>query len=179
MSIITPQLDLFEIKSEDLEHIHTLHSLPEVDEFNTLGIPASLNETRDLLNNWLTSIKAKTALVFKIVNRQTGQFIGLFGIKMGKPNYRSAEIWYKLHPASWNNGYATEATKAVLNFCFNELKLHRVEAGCAVANIASIKVLEKTGFKREGQKRKILPIRGQWVDNYFYAILEEDHKTNK
>jgi [ribosomal protein S5]-alanine N-acetyltransferase len=54
------------------------------------------------------------------------------------------------------------------------LRLHRIEAGCAVENIPSIKVLEKAGMTREGLKRKKLPIRGEWKDNYFYAILEED-----
>ena len=49
-----------------------------------------------------------------------------------------------------------------------------MEAGCAVENIASSKVLEKVGMTREGMKRKKLPIRGQWKDNYFYGILEED-----
>ncbi len=61
-----------------------------------------------------------------------------------------------------------------MNFGFNDLKLHRIEAGCAVENIASSKVLEKVGMTKEGIKRKILPIRGEWKDNYFYAILEED-----
>jgi len=55
-----------------------------------------------------------------------------------------------------------------------ELQLHRIEAGCSVDNIASSKVLEKVGMTREGMKRKKLPIRGEWKDNYFYAILEDD-----
>jgi len=49
-----------------------------------------------------------------------------------------------------------------------------VEAGCAVDNLASVKVLEKSGFTREGRSRKLLPIRGEWADNYFYSILEEE-----
>lgn len=61
-----------------------------------------------------------------------------------------------------------------MDFGFNDLKLHRIEAGCAVENIASSKVLEKVGMTKEGMKRKKLPIRGEWKDNYLYAILEED-----
>jgi len=177
MPIATKRLDLIELTLADLKDVHALHSLNEVDEFNTLGIPSSINQTEKLLNSWIDTINTNTLFVFKVVNKQNGAFIGLFGIKMGKPNYRSAEVWYKLHPSFWNKGFATEALNAVLDFCFNDLKLHRIEAGCATENIASIKVLEKAGFKREGQKRKILPIRGQWTDNYFYAILEEDHNN--
>jgi [ribosomal protein S5]-alanine N-acetyltransferase len=54
------------------------------------------------------------------------------------------------------------------------LKLHRIEAGCAVENVASVSVLEKVGMTREGMKRKKLPIRGEWKDNYFFGMLEED-----
>ncbi len=176
MPIITKRLKLVEITLTDLNAVHELHSLPKVDEFNTLGIPSSIKETEKLLNSWIEAINTKTLFVFKIVDNENDQFIGLFGVKMGKPNYWSSEVWYKLHPFSWNKGFATEALDAVLEFCFNDLKLHRIEAGCAIDNIASIKVLEKVGFKREGQKRKILPIREKWVDNYFYAILEEDYK---
>ena len=106
-------------------------------------------------------------------------FIGLIGINMGKTNYKHAEIWYKIHPAQWRKGYATEAVKVVLHFCFTMLNLHRITAGCATENTASVKVLEKSGFIREGHHKKVLPIRGQWVDNFEYAILEEDFFTRK
>ena len=69
---------------------------------------------------------------------------------------------------------AYEALNKLLDFGFNDMRLHRIEAGCAVENIASSKVLEKVGMTKEGMKRKKLPIRGEWKDNYFYAILEED-----
>jgi ribosomal-protein-alanine N-acetyltransferase len=59
------------------------------------------------------------------------------------------------------------------------LKLHRIEAGCAVGNFASIRVLEKVGMTNEGRKREILPIRGKWIDNYFYSILENEFKNLK
>ena len=107
----------------------------------------------------------------------TNQFIGLIGLNIGKLNYRIAEVWYKTHPEHWKNGYTTEALFEILRFGFYTLKLHRIEAGCAVQNLASIRVLEKAGMTREGLKREILPIRGKWIDNYFYSILEREFKT--
>jgi ribosomal-protein-alanine N-acetyltransferase len=50
-----------------------------------------------------------------------------------------------------------------------------VEAGCATENIASYKVLEKCGFTREAHTRQLLPVRGKWLDNFGYAILENDY----
>ena len=77
-------------------------------------------------------------------------------------------------PAFWGKGYATEVVKTIIKFGFENLKLHRIEAGVATENTRSIRVLEKAGMIREGSRRKILPIRGTWKDNYHYAILEDD-----
>lgn len=175
MKLQTDRFKLRELLLSDLDDIHQLHSLAETDQYNTLGIPNSIEETKNLVADW---IDAQNELPRKrfvlLIETNEESFIGLIGIKMGKPGYSSAEIWYKLHSQHWNKGYATEAVKRILDFIFTELKLHRVEAGCATKNSASIRVLEKTGFIREGLSRKILPIRGEWVDNYMYAILEKD-----
>lgn len=168
---------LREIELNDVDDIHDLHSLPETDEFNTMGIPANRDVTKKLVMEWIAMVQLepRTRYTFKI--EVNNVFIGLIGLKnLGIPNYKSGEVWYKLHKDFWGNGYATEAVIRVLEFCFVDLNLHRVEAGCAVENIGSIKVLEKAGMTREGRKRKNLPIRGEWKDNYFYAILEENFR---
>lgn len=171
----TDRITLTELELSDLDNIHELHSLPETDEFNTMGIPEDIGVTERLLADWIgmQELEPRMKYVFKIEDTDH-RFIGLMGLHMGYPKYRTAEVWYKLHKDFWNQGYGTEALKRLLDFCFTDLKLHRIEAGCAVENHGSIRVLEKAGMTREGRKRKKLPIRGEWVDNYFYAILEED-----
>ncbi len=178
MELQTARLKFRELILSDLNNIHELHSLPETDQYNTLGIPDSLGKTKTIIDGWIARQNEfpRKQYVFYLENNKP-DFIGLIGIKIGKPGYSSAEIWYKIHSKHWNQGYATEAVKRILSYVFTELKLHRIEAGCATGNSASIKVLEKTGFRREGMKRKILPIRGEWVDNYGYSILEEDFNT--
>ena len=89
-------------------------------------------------------------------------------------NYRIAEVWYKILPNFWGQGLATEALAELLKFGFLDLGLHRIEAGCAIENVASFKVLGKVGMIREGQKRRVLPLKGQWSDNYIYGILDTD-----
>ena len=105
--------------------------------------------------------------------------MGLIGLQLKELKFRSAEVWFKILPANWGDGFATESLHRMLTFAFIELNLHRVEAGCAIENIASSRVLEKAGMGREGVKRKILPIRGEWADAFSYAILEEDFKKFK
>jgi ribosomal-protein-alanine N-acetyltransferase len=177
MNAQSARLIFKQVSINDIENIHALHSLPETDRFNTLGIPETFQVTENVVADWIAKQNAnpQTSYTFSLTLIDTNEFIGLIALNLGKVNYKIAEVWYKLHPIHWGKGYATEALIQILDFGFNHLKLHRIEAGCAVENIASSKVLEKVGMIKEGMKRKILPIRGEWKDNYFYAILEEDY----
>lgn len=164
------------IEMTDLEQIHHLHSLTETDEFNALGIPNSIDETKSIIEPWVAENKLPIIqnYTFAIDNKLDKKFIGLFGLKLGNKKYKRGEVWFKLHTDSWNKGYATEALSSVLNYAFTTLKLHRIEAGCAVANGGSARVLEKAGMIREGRKRQVLPLKSGWSDNFEYAILESD-----
>jgi len=176
MEISTLRLLLKEVSSDDISFIHTLNSLPEVDQYNTLGIPENIEVTNTLVSEIIVAqtVIPRVRYVFVIVDQISNDCMGVCGLVMGKPNYRNAEIWYKLHPNYWGKGFASEAVQALLDVGFNTFQLHRIEAGCATENIASIRVLEKSGFILEAHTRKLLPIRGEWVDNFGYSILEEE-----
>ena len=168
------RLNLRLINLSDLKVIHALHSLPETDEFNTLGIPENIAQTKSIIEVWIAENQKENIRSFTFAIELENQFIGLITLSLGKEKYKSAEVWYKLHTNFWNKGYATEALKAIINFGFNDLKLHRISAGCAVENIGSIRVLEKVGMTLEGRKRQNLPLKTGWSDNFEYAILETD-----
>ncbi len=72
------------------------------------------------------------------------------------------------------HGYMTAALRALVPFSFRTLRLHRLEAACIPGNAASIGLLEKTGFKREGYARGYLCINGLWQDHLLYARLQDD-----
>ena len=176
IEILTKRTRLRLIEISDLDSIHTLHSLPETDEFNTLGIPKSIEETKRIITPWIAENK-RTHIrnyTFAIESIMTNDFIGLFGLILGNEKYRSGEVWYKLHSDHWNKGLASEVLARMIDYGFDALNLHRIQAGCAVENIGSIKVLEKVGMIREGRGRQILPLKSGWSDNFAYSILETD-----
>lgn len=177
----TERLNLRPVVKLDLDYIHELHSLPETDLFNTLGIPENIKETEMILEKWIFENEKENNTNFTFIidlnkEREINATIGLIGINLGKEKYRNAEVWFKFHKDYWNKGYATEAARKILSFGFKNLQLHRIEAGCAVENIGSICVLEKIGMIREAHKRKLLPLKSGWSDNYGYAILSTDFK---
>lgn len=89
---------------------------------------------------------------------------------------QAVSLGYWLGRQHCGQGYMTSAVTAAVGFAFDELRLHRIEAACMPANEASIRVLERTGFVREGLARRYLKIDGRWRDHLLYALLSDDPK---
>ena len=87
---------------------------------------------------------------------------------------QAGTIGYWIGQPFAGKGYMTSALRVLLPTLFGELNLHRVEAACIPGNLASVKVLEKCGFAREGLARRYLCINGVWQDHYLYGLLDED-----
>jgi ribosomal-protein-alanine N-acetyltransferase len=85
-----------------------------------------------------------------------------------------ASLGYWLGVSFVGRGYMTNAVQTLATFCFTELDLHRLEAACLPVNSASIRVLERSGFRREGLARRYLKINGVWQDHFLYARLIDD-----
>ncbi|CAN5376779.1 GNAT family protein [soil metagenome] len=71
-------------------------------------------------------------------------------------------------------GHATAAVRALARHAFHDLRLHRLEASCLPINTASRRVLEKSGFRKEGEARAYLKINGEWADHLLFGLLSED-----
>lgn len=180
MTLNSKRILLSPIDATDLEALFDLQSIEAVARYNTIGIPEEKEFTNTLIQNALQDKGFnQTNFWWSIRLRATNVFIGEAGLNLNITKYKSAEIFYSLHPSYWKKGLATEAVETILNFGFVDLNLHRITAGVATANQASIRLLERVGMIREGMHRKILPIRGEWWDNYHYAILEEDFFTKE
>ncbi|NJN25939.1 MAG: GNAT family N-acetyltransferase [Cyclobacteriaceae bacterium] len=179
MNIETSRLILSEVSWDDVDDIHHLHSIAEVDEYNTLGIPASEVETREIIRPVMEDQQSECRKLYmwKIVRKIEGNFIGVAGLILSADRFRLGEIYYKLLPSSWGHGYATEVGRALIKSGFEHFKLHKIEAGVATENEKSVRVLEKLSMLREGVRRKILPIRGEWKDSYHYGIVEDDRRN--
>ena len=178
LEIVSERTTLKLIDLSDLANIHMLHSLPETDTYNALGTPTDIEETRAIIIPWIADNNAASIVnhTFKITEMATGQFLGLIGFKLGLAKYSRGEVWYKIHKDHWGKGYATEVLHELIEYGFDKLHLHRIEAGCAVENIGSIRVLEKVGMQREGRARQVLPLKSGWSDNFSYAILSSDRR---
>jgi ribosomal-protein-alanine N-acetyltransferase len=119
--------------------------------------------------------RSDLAYPFFIFRKSDGVLVGgltLANVRRGCAQAGSLGYW--MGAAYAGKGHMTSAVAAVLPFAFGTLRLHRVEAACIPANIASIRLLEKTGFRREGFARQYLCIDGLWQDHLLYARLKDD-----
>jgi len=90
---------------------------------------------------------------------------------------QSAVLGYWMGEPYAGKGLMTAAVTATIEFAFETLHLNRVEAACLPHNAASIRLLEKVGFTREGYARKYLCIEGRWQDHILYGLVRSDPRS--
>ncbi|MGH2614970.1 MAG: GNAT family N-acetyltransferase [Thermomicrobiales bacterium] len=171
----TERLILRELQETDWQALHAIESLPEVARFQSFE-PRTVAESRAYIRDAIRGAADSPRLTYDlaVVLADEDRLIGRCGLGISESEPREAVLWYTLHPDQWGRGYTTEAARAVVNFGFRELRLHRIWADCDPANIASWRVLEKLGLRREGHLRENAWINGEWVDSFIYAILDRE-----
>ena len=130
---------------------------------------------RRRLKRYTEDLRNDLAYAFLIFRNEDNALVGgltLANIRRGVAQAGSIGYWIGAPFA--RNGYMTAAMRGLIPFCFGTLRLHRLEAACIPTNTASIRLLEKTGFQREGYARRYLCINGVWQDHLLYARLKDD-----
>ena len=130
---------------------------------------------RRRLKRYAEDLRSDQAYPFFLFRKQDNVLVGgltLANIRRGVAQAGSLGYWMGEPHARC--GYMTAAVNALIPFAFSTLRLHRLEAACIPTNIASIRLLEKTGFRREGFAREYLCINGIWQDHLLYGLLQDD-----
>ncbi|WP_291560352.1 MULTISPECIES: GNAT family N-acetyltransferase [unclassified Clostridium] len=136
----------------------------------------TLDAKRKYISNSIKQREEDKAYSFGIYLKDNGKLIGnvsLYHIFRG--SLQRCLIGYSLDKQYNGRGYTTKAVSLAVEFAFNELKLHRVDAGVMLSNIGSMRVLEKAGFHREGIEQKGVKINGQWEDHQMFAIISNNN----
>ena len=115
---------------------------------------------------------AREGLVFAITLRSTGELLGSIGLVI-QAAHEQAELGYWIGVPHWNQGYATEAVRAVLDCGFRALELNRIHAHHMAHNPASGRVMTKAGMQREGFGPQAMQKDGRAVDVVFYGARRE------
>jgi len=115
----------------------------------------------------LNKQKKKSAFKFALVI--DGGVVGCISLENVNLKHKNAEIAFWLGRKYWGRGIMTRAIKQMVRYGFSNLKLKRIQARTFIANKASARVLEKAGFKWEGELKKVIRKKGRYYDCYLYA----------
>jgi RimJ/RimL family protein N-acetyltransferase len=173
----TERLIIRPLRESDFKDNHEYMSAPETFRFER-GEPISIEKAQKFCREWSTK---ETTNFWVAELKANGKVIGQVSFFPEQPpEFKTWSIGYIFHPAYYEQGYATESTRAVIGYASTKLGAHRIVAKCSPDNIASWKVLEKCGMRREGISKKDFHLRNDkngkpvWLDSYSYAILDEE-----
>lgn len=175
----TERLYAREFVREDAEGVFEYAGNLESSGFQAFS-PESFEDVTKIVESRLASQieSPRKNYDFILCLKDTDEMIGAMGLSISDEG-RQAELGYNLKKRFWGNGYATEAAKGFLKFGFLGLELHRITARCDEENIASYRVMEKIGMRREGhfiksEYRRVFGKTG-WRSSYSYAILKKEY----
>ncbi|MEO1291177.1 MAG: GNAT family protein [Chloroflexota bacterium] len=127
--------------------------------------------------DWTDEIyKDKSGIRWAITLTPDDTMIGSCGFHVYSEHHRSAEIGYELSHEHWRKGIMSEAVGAVLDFCFEQLAVHRIEADVTVGNEASAGLLKSLGFTHEGTWRDKVYVRGQFFSLWQFGLLAGEYQ---
>jgi ribosomal-protein-alanine N-acetyltransferase len=168
----TPQMsdypDWAELRAQSRDFLSPWEPLWAADEL-------SRSSFRRRVRHYLRDLREDMGYALFVFDADSGDLVGgltLCNVRRGVTQACTLGYWIGAPYA--RQGYMTAAVRAAIPFVFDSLELHRLEAACLPSNVASVKLLQKTGFTHEGLARRYLKINGVWQDHLLYALLESD-----
>lgn len=167
----TPRLLLRRLQVLDAVDMYDYARRADVTKYLTWCPHPSVGYTRDYLEYVAVRCEAGEFFDWAIEEKSSGRMVGTCGFTSF--DYRSdcGEVGYVLNPAVWGHGYATEALRAVIDFGFEQLHLHRIEARFIRGNDASRHVMERVGMSYEGMLRGAMLIKHEYRDIGVCAVV--------
>lgn len=147
---------------------------PEVMRYWSSPPLADIAAAHALLADIRGHFEAKTLFQWGVARLDDDRVVGTTTMFQIDHDHRRAEIGFALGRAYWGQGYASDAVTALIRFAFDSLDLHRIEADPDPQNAASIGVLVKQGFKREGLLRERYFLNGEPQDAEYYGLLRRE-----
>jgi ribosomal-protein-alanine N-acetyltransferase len=172
----TPRLSLRQFRPDDADAMHECFTDAEAMRFWHHPAHARRIETERAVRSWIDCTPAYYR-VWAVADARSDRCLGMVNYHDGHIRNKRVAVGYIINPARHRQGIATEAVSAVLDFCFGQLGLHRVQAFIDPDNAPSRALVEKLGFRREGLLCESLRVGGVWRDEIVYALLATERNT--
>jgi RimJ/RimL family protein N-acetyltransferase len=144
--------------------------------------PMGIEAARAKLEERLTETRLESdgdPMILAAIDVESGRTIGEFMLRLISRSSGQGEIGWSLHPDVQGRGLATEGGREMLRLGFEEHGFHRIVAGCDPRNVASLRVMERLGMRREAEFVESAFVKGEWVGEVVCAILESEWRQRE
>lgn len=166
----TERLTLREITRNDAEAFFALRTHPDVTKYSDRFPPKSIGEIHVFLDKIFASIAANESIAWAISPKGSDEFIGTVNFHRTYPEHHRAEMGYQLFSKYWRQGIMSEAVQAAIDYGFNTMQLHTIEAQTNPNNEASIGLLKKQGFVQEAYFKENFYFDGKFLDTPVFTL---------
>lgn len=178
VSLSTERLHLRWLVPPDAAALFTLFSNEATMRYLSMPVWTDIAKADESIARDIREHQTGDSLRFGIFLKDSDELIGTCQIFKVHAASRRAECGYLLAPAYWRQGLASEAMRCFLHYCFHTLKLNRLEADIDPDNKASLKLLQRLGFEREGVLPERWIVNGKHSDSWIYGLLAAQWKHN-
>lgn len=178
-TLTASRLQLRWLETTDAPALFEVFSDPEVMRYWSTPPWKSLEDSRAYIDGIHRHFARQSLFQWGVARSDDGTLMGTCTLAQIDARHRRAEIGFILRRDCWRRGYMTECLHALLRFAFNELNLHRIEADVDPRNIASIGLLERLGFQREGYLRERWFVGEEINDGVFFGLLRHEYSPPK
>jgi [ribosomal protein S5]-alanine N-acetyltransferase len=165
------------LTADDVDALHEIFSDQEVTCYLAIARQASREETEQFLAGIHEGYRTSSLYQWGI--EHAGRVVGTCTLGGIDWENRRAEIGFALARTAWGQGLMPDALTAVIDHAFNDLGLHRIEADVDPRNSASLRLLERLGFRREGYLRERYFKDGEIQDSVFFGLLRSDDRPGR
>lgn len=175
-TIETERLFLRKVVPDTYHYVFEHFSENELQEFLGITSTEKLQEEKEKFRKGITTHN-KSMVLFQLLDKKSNKVIGGCGYHTWYLDHNRAEIGYALTDDNFKRmGLMSEALQHVLDHGFDTMQLHRVEAFISPTNSASIQLVNKFGFIKEGYLRQHYNAKGKFEDSVVYSLLKEEHQ---
>jgi ribosomal-protein-alanine N-acetyltransferase len=175
----TDRLILREIHPGDAGDLYRIFSDADTMEFWSCRPYSSLQQAIGLIERMAEARRTGSALHWGISLKGDPRLIGKCGFNEWRTVHRRGDVSYILSRDFWGKGIVTEALSRILDFGFDQMNLHSIEAGVTPGNVASTKMLEKLGFRLEGHLHESFWAEDRFVDSLIFSLLAKEWKQRR
>ncbi len=172
-NLASDRLLLRQITPADVNEIFALRSNTDVMKYVARPLCKNLDEAMALINMIEQKLRTNEGINWAITIKGSNTLIGFIGHYRIKWEHYRSEIGYMVSPEFQGKGIISEAVKLIVDYGFNEMKMHSLEAVIDPDNIASARVLEKNGFIKEAHFKQNEFFDGKFIDTVVYSLLKK------